>query len=322
MIEVIAAPFDGSGARLGSRLGPAALDLAGIAKALQTENVPITAWHDLTVLKESEGFQERGDQGLRQFEPLLDIVIQIRERALAVLEAGNLPLLLGGEHSVAIGGVSAALTYTRGDLALLWIDAHADLNTPDHSPSGNIHGMPIAALAGLPSAGTGLVAEQWKQLVQSVAVPGPLPLGQCAWIGLRDVDAGEQDTLIQHPDSLPITMQDIDRHGVLQVMGRVDRWLRASGVRNLYVSFDVDALDPALAPGTGTAVRGGLTYREGHLIAELLDEMLHERDCPYRLVGLDLVEVNPLEDTHNTTAKMAVEWLASLFGKKIMGKQR
>jgi arginase len=114
-------------------------------------------------------------------------------------------------------------------------------------------------------------------------------------------------------------MQDIDRFGMERVVQEFDEWMRGNGARNLWISFDVDALDPILAPGTGTAVRGGLSYREGHLCAELLRENLDATDCPYQLVGLDLVETNPLYDSHNETARMAVEWIASLFGKTILG---
>jgi arginase len=315
MIEVIAAPFDGSGARRGSRLGPAALELAGLREALAEQGHPVTAWHEAELDRE---LLDAGQAGLKNFDALISCIASIRSLAGSALTRGAMPLVLGGEHSIALGGVSAALAHTRGDLALLWIDAHADLNIPDNSPSGNLHGMPIAALNALPCKVGGLIGDQWRALADFVGHPH-LALSRCAWFGLRDVDAGERQTISSHPECLPITMQDVDRHGIVESVARLDRWLRATGAQNLYISFDVDVLDPALAPGTGTAVRGGLTYREGHLIAELLEENLSADGCPYKLVGMDLVEVNPGEDINNTTARVAVEWLASLFGKTILG---
>jgi arginase len=224
--------------------------------------------------------------------------------------------MLGGEHSLSAGSVSAARKHFGANLALLWIDAHADINTPSTSSSGNAHGMPIAALLGLPSGTTGTRDQEWKQFTDLVATG--LEASRVSWMALRDVDSGERNVIRQFANSLPLTMQDIDRYGIERCVERFDAWLVQQGSEYLWISFDVDALDPILAPGTGTAVRGGLSYREAHLMAELLFEKLSRPDCPYKLVGLDLVEVNPLTDTNNETARIAVEWLASLFGKTVL----
>jgi arginase len=160
----------------------------------------------------------------------------------------------------------------------------------------------------------------WRKLLDALG-PGRLQWNRLAWFGLREVDPAERMLIPQHPEALAITMHDIDRHGIIGELERFDTWMRAQGARHLWISFDVDSLDPILAPGTGTAVRGGLTYREAHLTAEVLCEFMGREDCPYDLVGLDLVETNPLFDTNNETAKMAVEWIASLFGKTILGKR-
>jgi arginase len=235
-----------------------------------------------------------------------------------VLASGNTPIVLGGEHTLAMGGVSAALDRFDGSLGLLWIDAHADINSPGTTDTGNLHGMPIAALAGMSSGATGAADAQWQRL-QAALVPGhKLEIANTVWFGLRDVDPAERARVAA---GCAITMHDIDRHGVAATVARIDAWLRSAGVRQLWISFDVDALDPVLAPGTGTGVRGGLTYREAHLTAELLREFLDAEGCPYTLVGVDIVETNPLFDSQNETAKMAVEWLSSLFGKTILGRK-
>lgn len=223
--------------------------------------------------------------------------------------------MLGGEHTLAAATVAAALKVSQGDLAVLWIDAHADMNTPGSSDTGNIHGMPVAALQGWPSGTEGVQDEEWRTWLDLLGPTRLLP-ERTAWYGLRDVDPTERPRLT----GLALSMHDVDRHGVDRTMRRFDGWMRNTGATNLWISFDVDSLDPILAPGTGTAVRGGLSYREAHLMAELIREHLDAPGCPYRLMGVDVVETNPLYDTENATAKMAVEWIASLFGKTILGR--
>ena len=299
---------------MGSRLGPAALRLAELVPTLQALVGDVRDLGDLAASVESS----RTD-GLRNFDPLLACLKELRTRTQAVLEAGRIPLILGGEHDLAIGSVGSALAVHDGDLALLWIDAHADANTPATSTTGNLHGMPIAALQGLSSGVSGICDDQWRSLCDQIVPSNRLRPELTSWFGLRDVDPGERDLIRRTPGDLAISMHDIDRQGVVAAVEKLDTWMRGSGAKKLWISFDVDVLDPILAPGTGTAVRGGLSYREGHLMAELLRERLDAADCPYSLAGVDLVEVNPLFDTNNETAKMAVEWIGSLFGKTIMG---
>jgi arginase len=173
--------------------------------------------------------------------------------------------------------------------------------------------MPLAALCGLPSETEGAPDREWRQLLDALG-PDRLDPERIAWMALRDVDASERDKI----RGFATTMHTIDRFGIERTVSDFDNWMRESGATRLWISFDVDALDPILAPGTGTAVRGGLTYREGHLLAELLHEKLSAPSCPYRLAGIDVVETNPLQDTNNATAKVAVEWVASLLGKTIL----
>lgn len=248
--------------------------------------------------------------GLRHFDAVHEVARGLRERVGAAIDAGDFPLVMGGDHAIAAGSVAAAAA--RG-ASVLWIDAHADVNTPATSGSGNLHGMPVAALWGLPSGVEGEADRQWRSFLDSLG-PDRLRPDRTAWFGLRDVDREEGRRV---GEGLPITMHDIDRHGVPAMVDRWDAWLVASGATELWISFDVDSLDPVLAPGTGTAVRGGLTYREGHLLAELLHEKIAMRGI--RLLGMDIVEVNPLVDRFNETAIAGVEWIASLMGKTVLG---
>jgi arginase len=314
-IELIGAPFDLCGLRLGTRLGPAALRLAGLVEALAGMGLSVTDLGD--ACGGPGALPETTHPGrLRNLEPLVEAARGLRHAVDGSLKRGALPIVLGGDHALAVGAVAPALHAFDGDLALLWIDAHADVNTPGTSTTGNVHGMPLAALARLQSGTEGTLDSEWQSLLRSLGEGPALDLHRTAWYGLRDVDAPEADRL----GGLALTMHDVDRFGVEATLQQFERWLRGTGCRHLWISFDVDVLDPILAPGTGTAVRGGLTYREAHLLAELLRENLDAPDCPYRLVGLDVVETNPLVDVGNQTAIVAVEWVASLFGKTILGR--
>jgi arginase len=310
VIDIIGASFDLCGPWVGSRLGPAAIRLANLRGTLESLGCEVADHGDI-----DGGNAASACEGLRNIDPLIQCIKRLRREVAKSLESGGLPLVLGGEHTLAMASLSAALERYGSELAVIWIDAHADINTPGSSLTGNLHGMPLAALAGLPSETTGRLDEDWRNLIEALGNGPRLKPERVAWYGLRDVDPAERDRLA----GLAITMHDIDRHGVVSTVQRLDRWLTEIDARHLWISFDVDALDPILAPGTGTAVRGGLSYREAHLIAELIWEALNAGSCAYKLVGLDVVEVNPIRDTNNATALMAVEWIGSLFGKAILG---
>lgn len=316
MVDLIGAPFDLCGLRLGSRLGPAALRLAGLEDALVEVGLEVHDRGDVCGGTGTlHGMTRPG--GLKNLEPLIECVVSLRQAVHESLLAERLPIVLGGDHTLVVGGIAAAAHHFGESLAVLWIDAHADVNTPGSSATGNVHGMPVAALAGLPSEIEGIQDEEWALLQQALG-PGPrISLDRFAWYGLRDVDQPERRRL----HGMALTMHDIDRHGIETTVHSVDRWLKSIGAGHLWISFDVDSLDPLLAPGTGTAVRGGLSYREAHLMAELWREALDASDCPYRLAGLDIVETNPLVDMANQTAVIAVEWVASLLGKTILGQR-
>jgi len=313
VIDVLGAPLDLCGKRRGTRLGPAALRLAGLIDVLRAQGVEVEDRGDLPV-----GGEGTLAGGLRNFESAVAFLSLLKEHVAASLARECCPLVIGGDHALAMGSVAAALERFGSDLAVLWIDAHADLTTPATSPSGNLHGMPLALLADRPSGTSGIADEQWQRLKRTLAPQAALRPDRLAWLGLREVDEGEKSILRSWSGTFTATMQDIDRGGLVATLTRLSGWMRESGARALWVSFDVDSLDPVLAPGTGTAVRGGLTYRESHLCAELLREQLDRADAGFALAGLDLVETNPLFDTNNQTATTAVEWIASLFGKTIL----
>ncbi len=312
-IQILNAPFDLCGRSPGSRLGPWAMHLAGLDELLLSLGwdleEPVTPF---PLSSAQIGLPEENTKaGLEASKNLASAVAQARSN-------GFLPLVIGGDHSLAMGSISGALC-SAGSLGVLWIDAHMDLNTPETSESQNLHGMPLAALTRLPQE-EAPEDPVWQELTQGLGCGRALPGDRLAWLGLRDIDEGEVRNLSRLPGSLAMTMEDVDRDGITGCMRRLEEWIRARGITELWISFDVDSLDPLFAPGTGTAVRGGLTYREGHLLAEMLHEMMWlDKVCA--LAGLDIVEVNPLRDRDNETAKVAAEWAASLFGKTILGSR-
>ncbi len=324
MIEIIGAPWDGCGFRPGSRLGPAATRLAHLTSSLNELGLD---WVDLGDIALTEESTVSG--GLKNFEPAFDNYLQIRKLVKAACAKNSMAIVLGGDHSNAIGSIAGALSVYGSDLAVLWIDAHMDINTPLTSPSGNLHGMVLGSLMDLPfvlearNKGPyqyGVADEQWARLQREIVGKPALNTKSVGWFAVRDVDQGEKDSFRNMKGGYMATMYDIDRNGIVDMVQRVDIWLKRIGAKKLWISFDVDALDPFLAPGTGTAVRGGLTYREMHLVGEMLHELLQNPGSPYSLVGLDVAEINPIVDTNNATAKTAVEWIASLFGKTILGR--
>lgn len=316
MLDLIGVSMDYCSARQGSRLGPSAIRLAGIQGVFEALGQEVCDRGDLMVHAEHSE-----PHGIRNFAPATACHAELKSMVSKSLKEGRAALVLGGDHSNSIGSVSGALEAFGQDLAVLWIDAHADVNTPATTPSGNLHGMPMAALLGMPSGVTGLQDLQWQELQARLVPTHRLKPERAAWFGLRDVDKGEQEHYRELKGEYTATMYDIDRYGIVQCLEKFDAWLRESGAKKLWISFDVDALDPILAPGTGTAVRGGLSYREMHLMGEFLFELLAAPDCPYKLAGLDVVEINPLFDTNNETARTAVEWIGSLFGKTILGRR-
>jgi arginase len=247
--------------------------------------------------------QASGSRNAHYLKEIAETCTRTAEAVLTTLEEGMIPLLLGGDHSLAAGSVSGVAEFyrRRGEkIGLVWIDAHSDINTPETSPSGNVHGMPLAALLGLGPEPLAKVCGYAPKIAAENAV----------LIGVRDIDAAERENIRRAGMTHVYTMRDIDERGMRVVM---EEALAAAGngTAGYHVSLDMDWIDPEDAPGVGTPVRGGATYREAHLAMEILAD-------DGRLLSFEIVEVNPVIDEHNRTADLAVELACSAFGKKIL----
>ena len=275
----------------GVDVGPSALRYAGLADRLRQLGHRVTDFGNIpTALRASL------DTDDDYVEPIRDTCSLLYEEVRHTLAQGQFPLVMGGDHSIAIGSVGGATH--DGPKGIIWIDAHADYNTPASSPSGNIHGMPMAVLCG---SGSGRLT--------SVGRPGPkLRSKDIAMIALRDLDIAERH-ILQESQMGIYTMRDIDERGIAAVVKSALKQLEHCN--SLHVSFDVDSVDPYFAPGVGTPVDGGLRPREAHLLMELIAE-------DGRLASTEVVEINPIIDEHNRTAELAASLLASLLGKTIL----
>jgi arginase len=294
-VAIIGAALDLGAGRRGVDMGPSAIRYAGLDARIKRLGRRCDDWGNVTTaVAEASSV---GDERLRFLPQILETSERIAELVAHAVEEGCLPLVLGGDHSVALGTLGG-LARVAGPGAVLWFDAHGDLNRPETSPSGNVHGMPLAAALGL--AGPEF---------ESSAFPLPaLEAQRVALIGVRALDEGERELLSQL-DARVYTMSDLDRLGAERVIE--DALEQVSGAAFVHLSLDMDVLDPEVAPGVGTPVRGGLSYREAHLAMELVAES--------GLVGsLEVVEVNPILDRENETAKLAVELVASALGARIL----
>jgi len=299
-VHLIGAPLDLGSGRRGVDMGPSALRIAGLGEqiaALGREtsdrgNVPAPIRETVS----------EGDGRKKYIDAIAEVCRHVYAMTLAALDAGALPVVLGGDHSVAAGSVAASagwLAATSGKpLGLLWVDAHGDMNTPETSGSGNVHGMPLAALLGQPP----------QELAAIGGSPSVRP-EHTVLVGIRNLDDREKDQ-IRAAGVHVFTMKDIDRDGIARVAERAIA-LASDGTGGLHVSFDLDVCDPSVAPGVGTPVRGGRDYREAHMLMEIVADS-------QRLTALDLVEVNPTLDVRNTTAEFAVELALSALGKRII----
>jgi len=299
-VSLIGVPLDLGAGRRGVDMGPSALRVAGVDARLAALGYDVADRGDLPVkIQETQG---PGDPRLKYLKEIVEVCACLRDRVGEALAAGTIPVVLGGDHSVAMGSIAGAARHFRArreKLGLVWFDAHADANTAETSPSGNIHGMPLAAVLGLGA----------PSLV-SLAGHAPMVDGtRAALVGVRDVDPAERAN-VRATGVAAFTMRDVDERGMRAVMA--DAIARASaGTAGIHVSFDVDGIDPDYAPGVGTPAPGGLSYREAHLAMEMLADT-------GRVVSAEIVEVNPILDHRNGTAALAVELLSSLLGKKIL----
>jgi arginase len=294
-VAIIGAPLDLGAGRRGVDMGPSAIRYAGLDDRLAGLGYEVADWGNVeAAVPEATA---SGSPKARFLTEIKQACERIARRVEHASREGRFPVVLGGDHSVALGTVGG-LAAAHGPGAVIWLDAHGDLNTPETSPSGNVHGMPLAALLG--RAGVDFESAAW-----------PLPAvdpGRVSLVGVRSLDEGER-AFVHEAGIAVATMTEVDRRGVETVMREaLDRAEDASFV---HVSLDMDVVDPDVAPGVGTPVRGGLSYREAHLAMELVAES--------GLAGsLEVVEVNPILDRENATAELAVELVASALGARIL----
>lgn len=295
-IHVFGVPMDLGQRRRGVDMGPSALRYAGLDQRLRALGHTVTDNGNLNVpLPENE---PPDDSKARHLHSIAGVCRDVYVRALDCLKHDTTAIFLGGDHSISIGTVSAMHAHGGDDVGLLWVDAHGDFNTPDTTFSGNVHGMSLAALMGRGPSELTDIGRPGAKLKPSAAV----------LLGVRDLDAGERLAL-RDSGVLVITMREIDERGMSaaahQALSRLQRFKR------LHISLDMDVLDPNEAPGVGTPVPGGITYREAHLLMEILADS-------GKVGSLDIVEVNTILDERNRTARLGVELSASLFGQRIV----
>lgn len=281
-------------------MGPSAFRIAGLADHLTALGLTVVDKGDIaSPIPEAKG---PGDPRKRYVKDIAKVCQRLYQAALATLDEGALPLVLGGDHSVGAGSVAASAAYlrrTNKPLGLIWVDAHGDANSPATTSSGNVHGMPLAALLG-------------REPVELGRFHGDGPAVEAqhtVLVGIRNLDDVEKE-ILKAAQVHVFTMRDVDRMGIAEVMERA-LTIAGRGTGGIHVSFDLDVCDPSLAPGVGTPVKGGLDYREAHVVME----MAAESD---KLLALDLVEVNPTLDVRNTTAILGVELALSALGKQIL----
>lgn len=292
--------MDLGASRRGVDMGPSTLRVAGLQARLKQLGHQVEDIGNIVVKQPEE--QHYGVKNAKYLDEIADTCKGLGEITAKALDEGFLPLVLGGDHSIAVGTMAGAAAHYRKDskrIGLIWLDAHGDMNTPESSPSGNVHGMPLASIMGYgPSELTELAGI--KPMVEPRSV---------ALVGVRDLDSKER-RLMKDSGVHPFTMRDIDERGMREVMAEALRFT-SDDTAGVAVSLDMDFVDPSDAPGVGTPVRGGVTYREAHLALEMIADSRS-------MVSFELVEINPVIDLHNTTATLGVELVLSGLGKKIL----
>lgn len=299
-VELIGIPLDLGSNRRGVDMGPSAMRIAGISERLKHIGHEVIDRGDVPIIIPE--VQKVENPKLRYLPEITKAATSLADDVTEVLENGSFPLVLGGDHSIAIGTISGVARYFRKEnqrIGVVWVDAHGDMNTHETTPTGNIHGMPFAAVLGRGSAELVQVGGDFPKVLPQHAV----------LVGARNLDRKERGLILDAGISV-FTMEDIDRRGIWEVMSEAIS-IAARETTAFHVSFDMDALDPQVAPGVGTPVRGGLTYREAHTAMELVA-------ASKQLCSLEIVEVNPILDIKNTTAEVAAELIESALGKRIL----
>ena len=300
-VHIIGVPLDLGAGRRGVDMGPSAFRIAGLGERLTALGCPVSDKGDLPApIAETKQPRDDRKKYIREIAKVCEKLYQV---SLASLDAGALPIVLGGDHSLGVGSVAAASAWAKKSqnrpIGLLWIDAHGDMNTPTTSGSGNVHGMPLAALLG----------NEPGELSGLGGVGPKVAPAHTVLIGVRNLDEREKQ-MVRDSRVHVFTMKDIDRQGIAAVIEQAVA-IAGAGTAGIHVSFDMDVCDPSIAPGVGTPVKGGLDYREAHLVMEIVADS-------GRLTSLDLVEVNPTLDVRNATAQLGTELALSALGMKIL----
>ena len=292
--------MDLGASRRGVDMGPSALRIADLDRQLIALGYGVEDHGNLPA-KDRDSLAEPG-AGPRYVEEIARVLSDLKDEVHGILARGRFPVVLGGDHSIALGTVAGVSKFYRAkgqQIGLIWFDAHGDVNTPETSPSGNVHGMPVAHMLGLGDR-------------RLLALADALPLveaGRIMMIGLRDLDPGERK-LIRELGIMAFTMRDVDGRGLPQVVAEAIR-IASNGSAGFHVSFDMDCLDPSVAPGVGTPVPGGMTYREAHLAMEMIAES-------QRMLSIEVTEVNPVLDIANQTGKLATGLILTALGERLL----
>jgi len=300
-VSLVGVPMDLGGGRRGVDMGPSALRIAGIEEAVRGLGLDFEDKGNVPV-REPRGRTDTKNPRARFLDEIAECCRSLRAKVESVLQEGSFPLVVGGDHSIAVGTVAALSSHyhkQQKKIGLIWFDAHGDMNTPETSESGNIHGMPLACCLGRGVSELTRIGERFPMVDPDKAV----------LVGVRSLDVREKEE-IRAAGLHVYTLRDIDMHGIHKVM-KLAIEIASSGTAGFHLTFDMDGTDPAVAPGVGTPVPGGTTLRESHLIME------HAAESG-RLLGLEVTEINPILDNQNATARVAVDLVLSALGKSVL----
>ena len=299
-VRLVGVPMDLGAGRRGVDMGPSAIRIAGVSQGLRQLGLGVEDDGDVGV--PAPETRDPGSNSARYLEPIYHVCNRLRLRVRRSLELGEVPVVLGGDHSIAIGTVAGVAEHYRDvdqRVGLIWVDAHGDMNTPESSPTGNIHGMPLATLLGMGHPRLVQMGGFWPKVARE----------NVCLIGIRDIDEVERKN-IKQSGIHAYTMRDVDERGMRAIMQEAIGFA-CDGTAGFHVSFDLDAMDPRDVPGTGTPVKGGISWREANLLMEMVSDS-------GRMTSLEITELNPILDVKNQSGEVAVDVILSAFGKRIL----
>lgn len=300
VVRLVGVPMDLGAGRRGVDMGPSAIRIAGVAPGLR--HLGFTVEDDGDVGVPAPETRDPGSPNARYLEPIYHVCNRLRLRVRRSLEQGEIPIVLGGDHSIAIGTVSGVSEFYRNrgqKVGLIWVDAHGDMNTPESSPTGNIHGMPLATLCGMGHPRLVRMGDFWPKVERK----------NVCLIGIRDIDEVERK-IVKESGIHAYTMRDVDERGMRAIMQECIGFA-TDGTAGFHVSFDLDGMDPRDVPGTGTPVKGGISWREANLLMEMVSDT-------GKMTSLEVTELNPILDVKNQSGEVAVDVILSAFGKRIL----